>query len=159
MLIIILRLLGFIADSPVATEDVVTPRAAQVRLAELLGSADSIDAITPDGRTVTFAITVNNHPLDVVARTDKRGTVIALSIAEVMRPVDEIGPLTYLAPELLDATAVTQLTIDEDRAVTIATNDGRRYMVIPGRGSGGGGGVEPALLGTDPPVAAPLAAG
>jgi len=141
LLTIILHLVGFVAGAPLPApaEEVVTPRAAQVRLAELLGSAASIDSITPDGSTITFAITVGDRALDVAARTDKRGGVIALEITEANRPLapGETGPLTYLAPELLEATAVVQLTVDEDQAVTIGTNDGRRYMVIPGRGSGG----------------------
>jgi len=144
LIAIILRLVGLVAGLPLplqapATEEVATPRAAQVRLAEVLGGADSIDSVvaTANGRNVTFAVSHGDEAFDVVAHTDKRGTVIALEIVPAVRPVGEVGPLSWLASEVVEATAVTRLAVDEDAAVTITTNDGRRYMVIPGRGSGG----------------------
>jgi hypothetical protein len=147
LIAIILRLVGLVAGLPLplqapATEEVATPRAAQVRLAEVLGGADSIDAVdavdaTANAHDVTFAVTHGDEAFDVVAHTDKRGTVIALEIVPAVRPVGEVGPLSWLAAEVVEATAVTRLAVDEDAAVTITTNDGRRYMVIPGRGSGG----------------------
>jgi len=144
LIAIILRLVGLVAGLPLplqapATEEVATPRAAQVRLAEVLGGADSIDAViaTANGHEVTFAVSHGDEAFDVVAHTDKRGTVIALEIVPAVRPVGEVGPLSWLASEVVEATAVTRLAVDEDAAVTITTNDGRRYMVIPGRGSGG----------------------
>lgn len=139
MLIAIILHLVSLAGPPPAIEEVASPRAAQVRLAELLGGADSIDSITTAdrGRTITFAIARGDAASDVVAHTDKRGEIVALEIVPATRPAGELGPLTWLAPELVEATAVTQLVVDEDAAITIATSDGRRYMVIPGRGSGG----------------------
>ena len=144
LIAIILRLVGLVAGLPLplqapATEEVATPRAAQVRLAEVLGGADSIDSVvaTANGRNVTFAVSHGDEAFDVVAHTDKRGTVIALEIVPADRLVGEVGPLSWLASEVVEATAVTRLAVDEDAAVTITTNDGRRYMVIPGRGSGG----------------------
>jgi len=138
LIAIILHLVSLVGVPPTVTvEEVASPRAAQVRLAELLGGADSIDAITTEARTITFAISRGDAASDVVVHTDKRGAITSLEVVPATRPAGELGPLTWLAPELVEATAVTQLVVDEDAAVTIATSDGRRYMVIPGRGSGG----------------------
>jgi len=137
MLIAIILHLVSLVGVPPTVEEVASPRAAQVRLAELLGGADSIDTITTEAHAITFAISRGDAASDVVVHTDKRGAITSLEIVPATRPTGELGPLTWLAPELVEATAVTQLVVDEDAAITIATSDGRRYMVIPGRGSGG----------------------
>ena len=136
LIAIILHLVSLVSASP-TVEVVASPRAAQVRLAEVLGGADSIEAITTASNTITFAIARGDDASDIVVHTDKRGTIVSLEIVPATRPTGEPGPLSWLAPELLEATAITQLVVDDDDAVTIATSDGRRYMVIPGRGSGG----------------------
>ena len=41
-----------------------------------------------------------------------------------------------------ETVAVTRLEVDEDGAVTLTTNEGMRYMAIPGRGSGGNAAAE-----------------
>ncbi|MBA3540611.1 MAG: hypothetical protein H0T79_13455 [Deltaproteobacteria bacterium] len=134
-----------IATSPgstVAADKVMSPRIAQVRLAETLASADSIDWVRANGKTITFAIDRNGEAYRVVATTGARGTVIGFAITDVGTATGEAGNLVWLANELANTVAVTRLIADEDGAVTITTSDGSRYMAIPGRGSGGNMGVE-----------------
>lgn len=125
--------------SPVVQlETVETQRVAQVRLAEVLGAADGIHSVSAKGTQVTFVITRDEQVSRVVATT-RKGEVTALSIIPVSdRGLELGGGLSWLAEELEGVTAVTRLVADEDGAVTITTSDNRRYMVIPGRGSGGG---------------------
>lgn len=126
----------------VEVEKVETDRVAQVRLAEVLGAADAIHAVSAKGKTVTFVITRDDQVLRVVADT-RKGEVIALTIRPVAaRGLELGGGLSWLADELESSPAVTRLVADEDGAVTITTSDGRRYMAIPGRGSGGNAAVE-----------------
>ena len=75
---------------------------------------------------------------DVTAKTTKSGEIVSLAIARAHQrlPVQLHG-LTWLGSELSDVAAVTRLVVDEDGGVMIGTDDGRRYMAIPGRGSGG----------------------
>lgn len=130
--------------SPVVVqlEKVETQRVAQVRLAEVLGTADGIHSVTTKGALVTFVINRDEQVFRVVATT-RKGEVTALSIIPVSdRGMELGGGLSWLASELEGVTAVTRLVADEDGAVTITTNDNRRYMAIPGRGSGGNAAVE-----------------
>jgi hypothetical protein len=138
---IVLRLMAFIAASGATTaaadEAVMKPRTAQVRLARVLREADAIESVTANGRAITFVIADRGETLRVVATT-RDGSVSALSVAHSDYPI-ESGNLTWLASELADVRAITRLDADEDGAVTITTSDLRRYMIIPGRGSGGPG--------------------
>lgn len=118
-------------------EVVSETRVAQVRLAETLAEADAIEAVSVDGRAVTFVIVRDGGTFEVTAKTTKRGDVTALAIAPARAVPVELHGLTWLGAELAEVTAVTRLVVDADGAVTLATNDGRRYMAIPGRGSGG----------------------
>ena len=130
--------------SPVVVqlEKVETTRVAQVRLAEVLGAADGIHGVTVKGNQVSFVINRDEQVFRVVAST-RKGEVMALSIIPVSDHGMELGGgLSWLASELEGATAVTRLVANEDGAVTITTNDNRRYMAIPGRGSGGNAAVE-----------------
>ncbi|MBA3394278.1 MAG: hypothetical protein H0T89_16655 [Deltaproteobacteria bacterium] len=124
-----------------APEIVTSPRVAQVRLAETLASAESIESITarvtPRGRQVTFAIVHDGDTLDVIATTGKRGDIVALTIKPATPIAAQLHGLTWLGAELAQSTAVTRLAVHEDGAVTITTSEGQRYMAIPGRGSGG----------------------
>lgn len=122
-----------------APEEVVTsPRVAQVRLAETLAEADAIESVAARGRAVTFVIVRDGRTLDVTVKTKKPGDVIALAIAPARTELAvPLHGLTWLGSELAEVSAVTRLVIDDDGAVTINTDDGRRYMAIPGRGSGG----------------------
>jgi len=137
--------LGLAAPAPaldLGEEPVVVsaPRTAQVRLAVVLAEADAIHTIAAKRGQVVFAIDRGGEAFEVIAKT-KRGEVIALTITDVGSAFGE-GGLSWLSPELAEATAVTHLTADEDGAVTITTSDGRAYMAIPGRGSGGNAAVE-----------------
>jgi hypothetical protein len=143
--------LGLSAPAPgVGTgEEPVTitaPRTAQVRLAVTLAEADAIHAITTRRGSIAFAIDRDGEAFAVIATTRTkgraRGEVIALSITDVGPAIGGAGGLSWLAVELAEATAITGLAVDEDGAVTITTSDGRAYMAIPGRGSGGNAAVE-----------------
>jgi hypothetical protein len=126
----------------VQVENIETDRVAQVRLAEVLGTAEGIHSVTARGNTITFMITRDEQAFRVVATT-RKGEVRALTIAPVSAKGLELGGgLTWLADELESVAAVTRLVADEDGAVTLTISDGRRYMVIPGRGSGGNAAVE-----------------
>lgn len=135
--------IGAVAPAVEPAREVVTsPRVAQVRLAETLADADAIHAITARAHTVTFTIDRGDDTVRVVARTRKSGEVIALEVAPVGPARGDLGSLSWLSPELAEASAVTRLVIDEDGAIEIVTSDDRSYMAIPGRGSGGNTAVE-----------------
>lgn len=120
---------------------VTAPRTAQVRLAVTLGEAEAIHAVVVRRGAIVFAIDRAGQAFEVVATT-QRGQVTKLSIRDRGPALGGGGGLTWLAAELAEATAVTGLAVDEDGAVTITTSDGRAYLAIPGRGSGGNAGVE-----------------
>ncbi len=127
----------------VQLERVETARVAQVRLAEVLGTAEGIHSVSAKGADVTFVINRGEQVFRVVATTTRTREVTALSIIPINDGALELGGgLSWLASELEGVTAVTRLVADEDGAVTIITNDNRRYMAIPGRGSGGNAAVE-----------------
>jgi len=132
------------AQPPVVqVEKMETERVAQVRLAEVLGTAEAIHSVSSKGTQVTFVISRGEEVFRVVATTTKKGDVRTLEIVPVASGNPELGGgLTWLAEELEAVTAVTRLVADEDGAVTITTSDNRRYMAIPGRGSGGNTAVE-----------------
>ncbi|MCX5748557.1 MAG: hypothetical protein NT062_39415 [Proteobacteria bacterium] len=138
--------LAVVSSRPVAPAESSVrdvPRLAQVRLAETLAAADSIAWVRATGaHTITFAITRRDHAYRVVAQTDRLDVVTAVVIDEVSDTSLEPGNLAWLGAELTDATAVRQLAADEDGAIVIVTSDERRYMAIPGRGSGGNAAVE-----------------
>ena len=130
-------------------ETVTQPRSAQVRLAVTLAEADAIHAVGQRGPSIVFAIDRDGEAFELVAtlraKGPNKGEVIALAITDLGPAIDlrgDLGSLSWLGSELADATAVTRLAVDEDGAVTITTSDGRAYMAIPGRGSGGNTGVE-----------------
>jgi hypothetical protein len=120
-------------------EMVSSPLVAQVRLAETLAEADAIEAVTAKGRrAVTFVIVRDGETFDVTAKTTKSGAIVSLAIARApQRLAVQLHGLTWLGSELADVTAVTRLVVDDDGGVMIGTDEGRRYMAIPGRGSGG----------------------
>jgi len=137
-----------VSDPPVI---ITAPRTAQVQLAVTLSEADAIHAVTARARagrtaTIVFAIDRDGQTYELVATTRAKGAakgeVIALTITGLGPAIGGPGNLSWLGAELIDATAVTALSSDEDGAVTITTSDGRAYMAIPGRGSGGNAAVE-----------------
>jgi hypothetical protein len=138
----VFRMIGLLPLLPLLSsltfpEVVNETRVAQVRLAETLAEADAIESVTAHGREITFVIVRDGDTFEVTARTTKRGDITALAIAPVRAVPVALHGLTWLGAELAEVTAVTRLVVDADGAVTLATNDGRRYMAIPGRGSGG----------------------
>jgi hypothetical protein len=120
-----------------AGEVVTSPKVAQVRLAETLAGAEAIESVTAHGRAITFIVVKGGETLDVTARTKKDGEIISLAITPAPELPAQLHGLTWLNAEMAEVAAVTRLVVDGDGAITIATNDGRRYMAIPGRGSGG----------------------
>ena len=135
-------------------EVVTTPRAAQVRLAEVLAEADAVHGVgaldparskrvhTSRRHTIVFALDHDGVAMRATATTSARGEVIALTIASAGPALDGFGSLSWLSHELAQTTAVTRLSVDSEGAVTITTDDDRSYMAIPGRGSGGNIAVE-----------------
>jgi hypothetical protein len=125
----------------------MSERSAQVRLADMLGNVDSIDAVRASDHTFTFLVehadaTGYEAPFEIVATTDDAGKVI--DVVERARPARDmdLGGLSWLVETMQQTIAITKLQVDEDGAVTLTTNDGLRYMAIPGRGSGGDGNIE-----------------
>jgi hypothetical protein len=144
----LIAILPFIAMShdvlTMAAAEMPSPskqRTAQVQLADALGSADSMDSVHARGNTFTFAITRGDRHVDVIATTS--GGEVSLVVERERRFDDvELGSLTWLADTMKETVAVTRLEVDEDGAVTLTTDQGMRYMAIPGRGSGGNDAVE-----------------
>ena len=143
--------LGLSAPAPVVGPGegpltITAPRTAQVRLAVTLAEADAIHSFHAKRGAIVFAIDRDGEAFAVIAKVRTRGPakgeVIALSITDVGPAMGDAGGLTWLGAELAEATAVTGLAVDADGAVTITTSDGRAYMAIPGRGSGGNAAVE-----------------
>jgi hypothetical protein len=122
-----------------AGEVVSTPAAAQARLAEALADADAVDAVTVRGGVVSFVIdhVGERYTLDVT--THPGGEVAAIAIRD-LGPRDTaaatVGRFDWLAREATDIQTVRTLTVDDDGTVTLATGDGRRYLVIPDRHDG-----------------------
>jgi hypothetical protein len=136
------------ASAPVADET-VSGRDAQVKLADVLAEAESIEAMIPRHHQVTFAIVDGGESVDLIA-TVKGGEVIEVTKHDRGPALGwggsedgvEPGGLSWLGDVMKDTTAVTRLIVDRDGAVTLITSDNQRYMAIPGRGSGGNTAVE-----------------
>lgn len=132
-----------------APTDSATGRDAQVKLADTLAEAESIEAVIPRAHQIAFEIVDGGEAKELVATT-KHGEVVELAIRDVGPALGwdgtddggEAGGLTWLGDVMKETTAVTHLTVDRDGAVTLITSDGQRYMAIPGRGSGGNTAVE-----------------
>ena len=146
----LIALLPFIAMSndvfSMAAVDMPTPtkeRTAQVQLADALASADSIDSVHANGEAFTFTITRGDRRIDLVATAGGDGGAVTL-VVERDRGFDEggAGGLTWLVDTMRETIAVIRLDVDDDGAVTLTTDQGMRYMAIPGRGSGGNAAVE-----------------
>jgi hypothetical protein len=134
----ILPIVSFAMSSAASADEVVsTPKVAQVRLAETLADAEAIESVAAHGHAITFVVVREGETFDVTAQTKKSGEVITLTIARSQDLAAQLHGLTWLGTEMADVSAITRLVVDGDGAVTIATDDGRRYMAIPGRGSGG----------------------
>lgn len=125
-----------------ASFTVGTPREAQAELARLLVDADSIESVAVDGRSIRFVILDRGAGHAIRVRTTKRGLISSLSVMPFAVDVagNELGALSWLGTELEDTgtRAITRLTVDDDGAVLVTTSEAREYLIIPGRGSGGG---------------------
>lgn len=141
---------------PASAHDQVvrSPRAAQVRLVELLTEADEIHGVTARGTSIAFAIDRDGAALRVVATTKRGGEIVALTIAPagpsfVTASVHETrestttlasktrettATLSWLGRELADVTAITRLRVNAKGTVTLTTTDDRAYVAIPHRG-------------------------
>jgi hypothetical protein len=137
-------LLVYLPFLAVTATHVQVDRTPQVRLADMLADADSIDSVRATSsvqaneHTFTFAIERGDTPFEIVATTDHHGLVIDVEAHERMAADLDLGGLSWLADTMKSTTAVTRLAVDEDGAVLLTTSDGQRFMAIPGRGSGGG---------------------
>lgn len=141
----LLGLLPLVAASIATPDDTVvttSPRAAQVRLADMLSNADSIDAVFAHHHTFTFVIDRGDDSFEIVATTGGDGNVLDVVEHDRAHGELDLGGLSWLADTMKQANAVTNLTVDEDGAVTLTTSEGARFMAIPGRGSGGNAEVE-----------------
>lgn len=122
-----------------------SPRGAQVRLAELIGEADSIHAISvrrakasSRSRPTAVEVSLDRDGVGyrVVATVNPRGEVTSLTVVEAS-PVEALGSLSWLSREIANANAITRVAVDEDDAITLVTDANDAFMIIPGRGSGG----------------------
>lgn len=125
---------------------VTSPRAAQARLAEALADADSIDWVHASGSTITFGIGHGGEAYRVIAQTRGKD-IVAVFIRDAGRggtpPCHRSegcgreaaavgGRLGWLIAEMHDTAAVTEASV-KDGQVTITTDDGHRYLLLPGR--------------------------
>lgn len=120
-----------------------SPRAAQVRLAETLAEADAVHAIVPrranaKAKAIELAVDRDGTAYRVVVAIGARGEVTGITIDERGVARGEIGSLSWLSGAVENATAIVRMVVDEDDAVTLTTDTGEAFMIIPGRGSGGG---------------------
>jgi hypothetical protein len=134
MWLALLPLVTFAAGAlspPIEVE--LTPRVAQVRLAEALVGADSIESIEARGPTITFTTVRGSEVIRLVATTARRGEISSLTIEHAGPAGAELHGLTWLAAELADATAIVRLVPSDHGAVLLSTSDGRSYLVTPQR--------------------------
>lgn len=123
-------------------EDVTSGRAAQVRLAEALSEADSIESVSVSRGTrakakptrVTFTVVRAGEELRLVATTARTGEIASLTIESIGPARSERHALTWLAAELADTSAVVRLAPAVRGGVMLSTDDGRRYLLVPRRG-------------------------
>lgn len=120
-------------------------RGAQARLAELVGEADAVHSLSvrrtsSKPSALDISLDHGGAAYRVTAYIDARGEVTRLVFAErrSFGELADLGSLSWLSPVIANATAITRITVDEDDAITLTTDAGERYMIIPGRGSGGG---------------------
>jgi hypothetical protein len=150
---VISSMLGAGVDPMAATTDSadLTPaitrfegRAAQVRLADVLGDADAVESVIAKSHVVAFEYVRGGETFEAIART-RHGELVTLDIRDAGPALGwdgtddgvERGGLAWLGDIMKETVAITRLDVDRDGAVTLVTTDGQKYMAIPGRGSGG----------------------
>lgn len=143
-MMILLPLVSMAVQPIQPTIEMASPRAAQARLAEAIGDADAVHSISVRRVKASAKVKAIEVSLDrdgaayrVIATVNARGEVTSLSIDERGVSDGELGSLSWLSPEIANATAITRISVDEDDAVTLTTDAGEAFMIIPGRGSGG----------------------
>jgi hypothetical protein len=111
------------------------PERAQARLAEALADAESVDWVRAHGQTVTFAIdkAMERFEIDV---TSEKHRIVGVDIRFVGPQPAQHGELSWLGREMTEINAVRALDVDDDGNVTLTTDDGRNYRVIPDRHDG-----------------------
>ncbi len=131
--------------------ETTSPRGAQARLAELIGDADAVHSISvrrakastskalAKANAIELSLDLDGTAYRVVAQINARGEVTAITLDERGPSYGELGSLSWLSPEIANATAIVRIAADEDDAVTLTTDTGEAFMIIPGRGSGGAG--------------------
>ena len=114
------------------------PHAAQARLAEALGDADSVDAVRADPahHTVTFSIDRAGEAYEIVARIRPEGQIVQLAIRDRGRGQVGLGPLSWLVDVAAQTAAFVRLEVQPDGQVTLVTSDGDLYRAMPGGGDG-----------------------
>ena len=146
---VITMMLGAGVDPAAATTDSaglaphLEGRAAQVRLADVLGEADAVTTVIAGHDGVSFLYVRSGEAYEAVART-RHGELVTVDIRDAGPSLGwdgtddgvERGGLAWLGDVMKETVAVARLEVDRDGAVTLVTSDGQKYMAIPGRGSG-----------------------
>lgn len=151
MMILLVPLISVAVQPLSPAIETASPRAAQARLAEVIGEADAVHSISvrrakasaksraKKARSIEISLDREGAAYRVVAQINARGEVTSLAIDERGRSYAELGSLSWLSPAIANATAIVRVTADEDNAITLTTDAGEQFMIIPGRGSGGSG--------------------
>jgi hypothetical protein len=122
--------------------DRTSAHAAQARLAEAIADADVVDWVRGDGQTITFAIQRAGEAYQLCATVRGR-QIVQLQVMDVGRAnPGEGGQLSWLVDEMRDTSAVSQLGLDDDGVVSMATREGRSYRFVSGASHGANAGVE-----------------
>jgi hypothetical protein len=130
MLQCLLPVLATLSGAP-APAPTSAPDAAQLRLAEALADADSVDWVRVDRahRTVTFGIERAGESYEILASEAPDGEVTQVRTADTGRGSRALGGLSWLADAMHRQSAIRRLEIGDDGAVTVVTGDGTRYVV------------------------------
>ncbi|HUJ60327.1 MAG TPA: hypothetical protein VLX92_17620 [Kofleriaceae bacterium] len=133
MLVTLLPLVWLAADG-VLPPAPATP-SPQAELAGALADANSVDWVRadPEHRAVRFGIDRAGEAYEVIATVRADGTLASVTVHDAGRGTTGLGPLSWLVDVMRETAAVTQLSVDADGEVTLVTDDGLRYLAIPGR--------------------------
>ncbi len=119
------------------------PATAQVRLAELLGSAVEVDVVSVEHASVGFVISTHDGALDVIARTRASNEIVSLRVAPHARPPSDLRSdldVSWLVPEIADVTAITHLEVVRGRVTlhgyVAAADTTRAYALVARRDDG-----------------------
>jgi hypothetical protein len=112
-------------------------RSAEVRLADVLSDADSVEGTSFDRATgmLRFSIARAGEAYSVNAAVAADGAVTGVEVRDVGRGAPSIGPLSWLADVMHEVTAVVRVEVDDEGLVTLTTDDGLRYLCNAGHDS------------------------